>query len=71
MYTIKDIVNCLKLDETTVRKLLIDAGVELDENAINPNEVISRTDLVSLWYDRAETREGRLLSKLLENNLVD
>ena len=71
MYTIKDVMDCLKLNEPMVRKLLIDAGAKLDENVTNPDEVVSKEDIVNLWLDRIETREGRLLSKLLENNLVD
>ncbi len=66
MYTIADIMECLKLNETTVRKMFVDAGVELDENALNPNEQISRENIIDLLVDRASTREGRLLSKLLE-----
>jgi len=66
MYTIKDVMDCLKLNEPMVRKLLIDAGAKLDENVTNPDEVVSKEDIVNLWLDRIETREGRLLSKLLE-----
>jgi len=68
MYTIADIMECLKLNETTVRKMFVDAGVELDENKSDMNELVTRNDVILLLVDRAAKREGRLLSKLLENN---
>ncbi len=68
MYTIADIMECLKLNETTVRKMFVDAGVKLDENRLDMNEFVTRNDVILLLVDRAAKREGRLLSKLLENN---
>jgi len=66
MYTIADIMECLKLNETTVRKMFVDAGVELDENKSDMNELVTRNDVILLLVDRAAKREGRLLLKLLE-----
>lgn len=66
MYTITDIMECLRMNERAVRKLFVDAGVKLDENKSDMNEFVSREDVVLLLVDRAEQREGMLLADLLK-----
>jgi len=46
--------------------MFVDAGVELDENKSDMNELVTRNDVILLLVDRAAKREGRLLLKLLE-----
>jgi len=51
----------LKLNEPATRKLLIDVGANLAELDQDPSEAVSREDVIALWHDRADQREGRLL----------
>ena len=64
-YSILEISKCLKLPESMTRKLLNDAGAGIDELAENLGEPIRREIVINLAADRAGTREGRLLAKLL------
>lgn len=64
-YKISEIMHVLKLNEPAVRKLLIDAGAAIAELDHNPQETVTREDVIALWHDRADMREGRLLSGLL------
>jgi hypothetical protein len=66
MFCISEIGSCLKLNESVVRKLFVDAGVEIDELKVDSTERVSREDLIALWTDRADKREGRLLAGLLK-----
>lgn len=69
-YKIKEIMDQLKLNEATVRKLLVDAGVNIAELDQDPNETVTRQDIIAVWLDRADTWEGRLLIKLLNTQTV-
>jgi hypothetical protein len=65
-FTIQQIADCLLCPEQTVRKLLNDAGAELNENKIDPGELVTRDqvlDLVAVL--RAGGRAGRELAELL------
>jgi len=64
-YKISEIMAKLKVNEPTARKLLIDAGANLAELDQNPQETVTREDVIALTADRAGTREGRLLAELL------
>jgi len=64
-YTIRDIMDQLKLNESATRKLLIDAGANLAELDQDTGETVTRGDVIALAVDRANTREGRQLFKLL------
>jgi len=64
-YTIRDIMDQLKLNESATRKLLIDAGANLAELDKDTGETVTRGDVIALAVDRSNTREGRLLFKLL------
>lgn len=65
-YKISEIVAGLKIPEVMVRKLLRDAGADIDELKSNPQETVTREAVIDLWADRVGTREQRLLSKLLK-----
>ena len=64
-YSIGDIMELLKRDELAVRKLLIKAGVEIEELKSDPSETIRYKDFRILWLSIANRREGRLLANLL------
>ena len=67
-YTIRQIMDVLKLNEPATRKLLIDAGSNLAELDQDTSETVTRADVVSLYTDRADMREGRLLAGLLRGS---
>lgn len=69
-FTIKEIMDQLKLNEAATRKLLIDAGAAIAELDSNPQEPVTREDVIALWHDRADMREGRLIAKLLNTYIV-
>lgn len=69
-YKISEIMKALKLNEPTVRRLLVDAGAPIAELDQDPNEIVLRQDVLALAFDRLDTREGRLLSKLLNTHIV-
>ena len=64
-YRISEIMKVLKLGERSTRKLLVDTGARIAELDQNPQETVTREDLIALWADRADTREGRLIASLL------
>ena len=64
-YTIEDIMKLLMLNEPGVRKLLIEAGAEVDELKIDPEETIRYEDYRKLWVSCANRPQGRLLATLL------
>jgi hypothetical protein len=66
MYKLSEIMQVLKLNEPATRKLLIDVGANLAELDQDPSEAVSREDVIALWHDRADQREGRLLAQLLK-----
>ena len=63
--TIKAISDCLGTPEAMTRKLLVDAGADIDELAIDPDEFIPREVVINLAADRAADRIGRRLVELL------
>ena len=65
-FTIAEIMDVLRLNEPATRKMLIDAGADLNELASDPSETVTRADVINLYTDRAAMREGRLLAGLLE-----
>lgn len=65
-YKLSELMQVLKLNEPATRKMLIDAGADLNELASDPGETVSCEDVIALWHDRANTREGRLLAELLK-----
>jgi hypothetical protein len=69
-YKISEIMAALKLNEASVRKLLVDTGAPIAELDQNTQEAVTREDVIALAFDRADTREGRLLSKLLNTYTV-
>ena len=64
-YRISELMKVLKLNERTVRKLLVDAGANLVELDQDTSERVTRQAVIDLWADRVGTREQRLLSQLL------
>lgn len=64
-FTIKEISECLKVNESMTRKLLNDSGLSINELSENPGEMVKREAVIDLYAYRAGTREGRLLSKML------
>ena len=67
-YKLSDIVAKIALDESTLRKLLKDVGVQIDVEVSDPEEAITHKDLVALLADRAGSREGDLLVKFIRGN---
>ena len=64
-YTVNTIMQLLQVPEPGVRKLLIEAGIGVDANKIDPDEIIRYEDFRILWVSLANRREGRLLASLL------
>ena len=64
-YSINTIMQLLKLNESAVRKLLVDAGIEINESKNDPDETIRYEDFRKLWISRANRPEGKLLATLL------
>ena len=63
--TIKAISDCLGTPEAMTRKLLVDAGADIDELTVDPDELIPREVVINLAADRAADRIGRRLVELL------
>lgn len=53
------------LDEPTVRRLLIHAGISVDEYATNPSDTITRDQVIELWTSRVGRSEATKLSPWL------
>ena len=64
-YSINTIMQLLKLNESAVRKLLVDAGIEINDSKNDPDETIRYEDFRKLWISRANRPEGKLLATLL------
>ncbi len=64
-YTYSEIMVLLNVDERSLRKMLVDAGVDVDPSKNNPGEKIAYADYRKLWISRANRPDGRLLAKLL------
>lgn len=67
-YNLSDVMIKVELDESTLRKLLRDVGVEIDPEISDPQETITQKDLVALLADRAGSREGELLAAFIRGN---
>lgn len=67
-YNLSDVMIKVELDESTLRKLLHDVGVEIDPEISDPQETITQKDLVALLADRAGSREGELLAAFIRGN---
>jgi len=67
-YTLSEVMEQVQLDETTLRKLLVDVGVDLDKTARDPNETVTEKDLIALLADRAGSKEGDLLADFLRGD---
>ena len=64
-YSIGEIMALIDEDERTVRKLLVDAGVDVNPAITDPGEKIAYPDYRNLWISRANRPEGRKLETLL------
>ena len=67
-YTLSEVMEKVQLDEPTLRKLLVDVGVDLDKTTQNPNETVNEKDLIALLADRAGSKEGDLLADFLRGD---
>jgi len=67
-YTLYEVMEKVKLDEPTLRKLLVDVGVDLDKTALDPDETVTEKDLITLLADRAGSKEGDLLADFLRGD---
>ena len=67
-YKLCNIMAAVELNESTLRKLLHDVGVEIDPNVSDPEKTITHKDLVVLLADRAGSREGELLAAFIRGN---
>ena len=64
-YKVGDLVDRLMINEPMVRKLLVDAGVAVDELVVDLDEKLSREDIVRFAVDRCGSREGNIIADLL------
>lgn len=60
-YRLSEITEKLKLDESTIRELFRQVGVEAEET-------VTEKDVIALLADRAGSREGELLAELLRGD---
>ena len=60
------VMKILNQDEETTRKMLNKVGADLDEQASDPNIILSREEIAALATEQENTREGQLLSALLK-----
>jgi len=67
-YLLSEMIRMLKLEEPIVRRLFIAVGVDLDETVSNPDETITRKDVIALFADRAGSQEGKLLADFLRGD---
>ncbi|MDW7755814.1 MAG: hypothetical protein SCH68_11685 [Brevefilum sp.] len=67
-YTLSEVMEQVQLDEPTLRKLLVDVGVDLDKTARDPDERVTERDLIALLADRASSKEGDLLADFLRGD---
>ena len=67
-YKLASVIEKTGIDEHTLRKLLYDVGVDINKTAINPQEDITKYDLITLLADRAGSREGDLLAEFIRGN---
>ncbi len=67
-YTLSEVMEKVHLDEPTLRKLLVDVGVDLDKTAQDPDETVTEKDLIALLADRAGSKEGDLLADFLRGD---
>lgn len=67
-YTLSEVMEKVQLDEPTLRKLLVDVGVNLDKTAQDTDETVTERDLIALLADRAGSKEGDLLADFLRGD---
>jgi hypothetical protein len=67
-YTLSEVMEKVQLDEPTLRKLLVDVGVDLDKTTRDPKETVTEKDLITLLADRAGSKEGDLLADFLRGD---
>lgn len=58
-YSIGEIMALLDVDERTVRKFLVKAGVDVKPSITDPGEKIAYADYRELWISRANKPEGK------------
>lgn len=63
IYTLDDIRKVIKCNEPALRKMLADAGVEIDTERADPGEMITERELIDLVATRAGDRVSRLIIK--------
>ena len=64
-FTIQELADCLLVPESMLRKMLNDAGANIDELANNPGELIPREKVINLIADHKSARVGIKLGELL------
>ena len=67
-FKLSDVMEKIELDEPTLRRLLVDVGVDIDKSTTDPDETVTYHDLVALLADRAGSKEGDLLGELLRGD---
>ncbi|HAF47963.1 MAG TPA: hypothetical protein DCL08_01825 [Anaerolineaceae bacterium] len=67
-FTLSEVMDAVKLDEPTLRQLLVDVGVNLDKTAQDTDETVTERDLIALLADRAGSKEGDLLADFLRGD---
>ena len=67
-YQLSEMMTLLNLEETIVRRLFKDVGVDLDITISDPDEFITRKDVIALFADRAGSKEGKALADFLRGD---
>ena len=67
-YQLAEVMEKVELDEATLRKLLVDVGVEIEREKQDPKETVTYHDLVLLLADRAGSKEGDLLADFIRGD---
>jgi hypothetical protein len=64
-YKMGDLVEVVQADEKMVRKMLVDCGVILDDEVIDPDQEIDFHDVVLFACSMCGTFEGNLIADFL------
>jgi hypothetical protein len=67
-YTMAELTEKLGVDEPTLRQLLAGVGTEIDPTVTDPEETLTEPQLIPLLADRAGSKEGEALMKLLRGD---
>lgn len=67
-YKLVNITDMTGINEQTLRKMLVDVGVDINISTTDSEENITQHDLITLLADRAGSKEGDLLAEFIRSN---